>query len=181
MIAHILGALAAGAAAGFAAGIAFDSRRRRAHAPADAPAAQVTPAAQDAQVTPAAQDAGSPQPATQLAEPAPSEPAGEVAAAGDAPDAAKGLQVADAVLDVADRLSSQELCRRLGEALRPLPGVNILMPPAGAGFDRTRHDWASTRPAAEGDTPGTVAATKVPGLARADGTVVRKARVVVFE
>ncbi len=37
-----------------------------------------------------------------------------------------------------------------------------------------------TRAVTEGHIP-TIAATKVPGMARDDGTVIRKARVIVFE
>jgi hypothetical protein len=91
------------------------------------------------------------------------------------------LRVAEAVLDVADRLASQELCRRLGDALRPLEGLRVLIPETGDNFDSQVHDWVSTRSVQSGQNPGTIAAIKVPGIASSDGTILRKARVVVFE
>ncbi|MGO9503000.1 MAG: hypothetical protein ACLPUO_15820 [Streptosporangiaceae bacterium] len=91
------------------------------------------------------------------------------------------LQVAEAVLDVVDRLASQELSRRLGDALRQLDGVSILTPEVGADFERDLHEWVATRAVTEGHIAHTIAATKVPGMARDDGTVIRKARVIVFE
>lgn len=76
------------------------------------------------------------------------------------------LRVAEAVLNVADRLASQELCRRLGEALTPLEGVRILLPENGADFDPQVHEWVTTRQVTAEQSAGTIAATKVPGMAR---------------
>jgi hypothetical protein len=108
-------------------------------------------------------------------------PALEEPVASAAPQATTSLLVAEAVLDVADRLASQELCRRLGDALRPLEGLLILTPETGQDFDSQMHDWVTTRPAKPGQSPGTIAAIKVPGITSSDGTILRKARVVVFE
>jgi hypothetical protein len=116
-------------------------------------------------------------------EPEPVSPALEEPVASAAPQAevTTNLLVAEAVLDVADRLASQELCRRLGDALRPLEGLLILTPEMGDDFDSQVHDWVSTRPANPGQSPGTIAAIKVPGITSSDGIILRKARVVVFE
>jgi hypothetical protein len=91
------------------------------------------------------------------------------------------LQVAYAVLDVADSLSSIELCHRLATALRPLDGVTMVEPAVGSLFDPDLHVWDSSAPASTENAPETVAVTKVAGLVAADGTVWRKARVVVFD
>lgn len=91
------------------------------------------------------------------------------------------LHVAYAVLDVADSLSSIELCHRLATALRSLDGVTVVEPAAGSLFDPDLHVWDSSAPASAENAPETVAVTKVAGLVAADGTVWRKARVVVFD
>lgn len=100
-----------------------------------------------------------------------------------ASDATKAIniEVASAVLDVADRLTSAELCRRLGAAVGQLPGVGVIDPAKGSAFDPAAHSWDETCSPPEGCEPRSVAATKVPGLVAPDGTIVRKARVAVFE
>jgi hypothetical protein len=98
----------------------------------------------------------------------------------DAPEAVN-LKVAAAVLEVADRLTSAELCRRLGAALGELGGVAVIVPTKGSDFDPLEHSWDETLPVPEGTKARTIAATKVPGLLAPDGSVVRKARVAVFE
>lgn len=189
MIAYVLGALTVGAAIGLAAGMTAGRARERRAVRTATPAAPV-PTNAPHTVTPAAPVLVEPEPA----EPALINPADGVPEAAKPPpahadglmmttpsDVATNLRVAEAVLDVADRLASRELCRRLGDALRPLHGVSVLMPESGTAYDPALHDWVSTKAAGEDHAARTIAATKVPGMARADGTVVRKARVVVFE
>jgi hypothetical protein len=183
MITYVLGALIVGVAIGSAIGAAISNSRHRRAVPAPS-----LPPAQLALVEPVLTEpllpAPVPEATAQPVEPAtsrPNEPEKAVSQPSRAADTITNLQVAEAVLEVADRLASQELCRRLGDALRPLDGVSILMPEVGADFDPGLHDWVSTRAATDDHTARTVAATKVPGMALADGTVLRKARVIVFE
>jgi hypothetical protein len=95
--------------------------------------------------------------------------------------AACHVQVAQAVLDVADSVTSIELCRRLAAAVRPLDGLVMIEPPVGTPFDPDRHVWDSSASATAENPAETVALTKVAGIATADGAVQRKARVVVFD
>lgn len=109
------------------------------------------------------------------------DPALSPEAAGDGA-AGRHLEVATAVLDVAEQIASPALARRLGEAVRPLAGVTVITAVTGAAFDPARHHWESTR--ARGgpqEEEGSISSTAVPGLAGPDGVVIRKARVVVFE
>jgi hypothetical protein len=92
------------------------------------------------------------------------------------------IQTACAVIDVALRLTSPELSRRLGEALRPLVSVQVITPDVGEAFDATSHVWEESRETGEGQAAGTIATVRVPGLRDArSGAVHRKARVVVFQ
>jgi hypothetical protein len=95
--------------------------------------------------------------------------------------AARHVQVAQAVLDVADSVTSIELCRRLAAAVRPLDGLVMIEPPVGTPFDPDQHLWDSSASATAENPAETVALTKVAGIATADGAVQRKARVVVFD
>lgn len=202
MIAYVIVALIVGAAIGIAIGIAIGGSRQRRAIQAPAPAG-VAPGPAEPELPrplPTEPDPPAPEPTADSA-PTYDEPelpgsASGAASEGAAPPAeprqapasegyltitTTNLQVAEAVLEVADRLASQELSRRLGVALHQLDGVSILTPEAGNEFDPGLHDWIATRAVTEGHTARTIAATKVPGMARADGTVIRKARVVVFE
>jgi hypothetical protein len=202
MIAYVIGALIVGAVIGIAIGIAIGgSRERRAiQAPALAGAAPGPAEPALPGPLPTVPEPTVPEP-TAAAAPSYAEPELPVSAPGAASEGAArpaeprqaaaseshlavtttNIQVAEAVLEVADRLASQELSRRLGDALHRLDGVSILTPEVGAEFEPDLHDWIATRAVTEGHIARTIAATKVPGMARADGTVIRKARVVVFE
>jgi hypothetical protein len=194
MIAYVIGALIVGAMIGAAIGIAIGGSRERraiqgpplagaapepaeqAHlGPLPEPSTDAVPSYAEPELPVSVPGAAS-QGAARLAEP-------KLAAPSDSHLAVTttNLQVAEAVLEVADRLASQELSRRLGDALHRLDGVSILTPEVGAEFEPELHDWVATRPVTEVHMARTIAAIKVPGMARADGTVIRKARVVVFE
>jgi molecular chaperone GrpE (heat shock protein) len=95
-------------------------------------------------------------------------------------DAATNLRVAQAVLDVADVLTSVELCRRLGDALAMLPGVRVIAPTEGDEFDPELHMGEDAAPVSDGHHPGTIAQTRAPGFGDTSGSVLKKARVVVF-
>jgi GrpE len=96
-------------------------------------------------------------------------------------DAAANLRVAQAVLDVADVLTSVELCRRLGEALAMLPGVRVIAPTEGDEFDPELHMGEEAAPVSDGHNPGTIAQMRAPGFVDTSGSVLKKARVVVFQ
>jgi hypothetical protein len=195
MIGYVIGALVAGAAIGVTIGIAIGgSRERRAsQSPALAggtpkparPVPELTMPETTADATPSYADPEPPFPvpgalsegiADRTESRQPDVPESHLAIM------TTNLQVAEAVLEVADRLASKELTRRLGDALRPLDGVSILTPEVGADFEPHLHEWVGTRAVAEGHVARTIAATKVPGMTRDDDeTVIRKARVIVFE
>jgi hypothetical protein len=156
--------LVAGLTAG-ALAAAF-ARHRRPPAPGPVPQSRPAPA--------------QPAPAPVRSAPAPvrSAPARDEQPAG---LAARHVQVAQAVLDVADSVTSIELCRRLAAAVRPLDGLVMIEPPVGTPFDPDQHVWDSSASATAENPAETVALTKVAGIATADGAVQRKARVVVFD
>ncbi len=89
--------------------------------------------------------------------------------------------VAMAVLDVADRVGSDELSRRLADAVDQLDGVAVVRPTSGEPFDPDRHIWADSAPLADGDQAETIERLRTVGLARDDGTTLRPARVDVFD
>lgn len=114
-------------------------------------------------------------------------PGGEEAVPPDADGAAMerppGLdaKVAQAVLEVADRLTSPDLRRRLAEAVGPLPGATVIVPGPGARFDPDVHEWVSSRPPPREDLRETVAETLHAGLADRTGRLLRPARVIVYD
>jgi hypothetical protein len=195
MIAYMIGALIAGTAIGIAIGIRIGGSRERrtiqavalagaAPGPAESAAQGLAPTAPEAAVDAAQGNAGPelPAPGTTSDDAArPAEPGQTANLDSHLAVTNTNLQAAEAVLDVADRLASQELARRLGDALRLLEGVRILAPVAGSEFEPDLHDWVATRAVTEGHMARTIAATTVPGMTRDDGTVMRKARVIVFE
>ena len=92
-------------------------------------------------------------------------------------------QAALDLLDVADRISSEELVRRLIDAIGRIEGVVIERPETGTPFDPDRHIWAETTPIGA-DTirqVETVDHCHSVGLARPDGSVLRQARVAVYD
>lgn len=91
------------------------------------------------------------------------------------------LRVATAVLEVADRLTSRELCHRLADALQSLSGIVIIEPVVGTPFDPDKHTWESTEAPTGTALAETVAATVVAGIVDNAGGVRRKARVAVFD
>lgn len=125
---------------------------------------------------PVPESPGPPPPAAE--EPAPEPPATEPPPA---PVRPPGIdqEVAEKVLKIADRISSPELRRRLGEALSALPDVRVIMPPAGTRFDPDLHVWVSDVPAERPELAETVAETLTAGLADREGRVIRPARVTV--
>lgn len=90
-------------------------------------------------------------------------------------------EVAQAVLEVADRLTSPDLRRRLAEAVGPLPGATVIVPGPGARFDPDVHEWVSSRPPPREDLRETVAETLHAGLADRTGRLLRPARVIVYD
>lgn len=90
-------------------------------------------------------------------------------------------KVAQAVLEVADRLTSPDLRRRLAEAVGPLPGATVIVPGPGARFDPDVHEWVSSRPPPREDLRETVAETLHAGLAERTGRLLRPARVIVYD
>src|SRR5690606_22839357 len=90
-------------------------------------------------------------------------------------------EVARAVLEVADRLTSPDLRRRLAEAVGPLPGATVIVPGPGARFDPDVHEWVSSRPPPREDLRETVAETLHAGLADRTGRLLRPARVIVYD
>lgn len=90
-------------------------------------------------------------------------------------------KVAQAVLEVADRLTSPDLRRRLAEAVSPLPGATVIVPEPGTRFDPDVHEWVSSRPPPREDLRETVAETLHAGLADRTGRLLRPARVIVYD
>lgn len=90
-------------------------------------------------------------------------------------------KVAQAVLEVADRLTSPDLRRRLAEAVSPLPGATVIVPEPGTRFDPDVHEWVSSRPPPREDLRETVAETLHAGLAERTGRLLRPARVIVYD
>lgn len=90
-------------------------------------------------------------------------------------------EVARAVLEVADRLTSPDLRRRLAEAVGPLPGATVIVPEPGTRFDPDVHEWVSSRPPPREDLRETVAETLHAGLAERTGRLLRPARVIVYD
>ncbi|MFJ6728584.1 nucleotide exchange factor GrpE [Streptomyces sp. NPDC091281] len=87
--------------------------------------------------------------------------------------------VAEAVLDVADRIRSAHLRRGLAQALTRLPDVTVIAPPAGTPFDPDRHEAVDTVPTDRPELADTVAENLMAGLADRTGRIVRPARVTV--
>ncbi|MGX2993352.1 hypothetical protein JNUCC64_03505 [Streptomyces sp. JNUCC 64] len=109
---------------------------------------------------------------------------GDGGGAGDrrSPDrAADNTGVARAVLAVADRLTNRELVRRLYEAVGGLDGIDAVRPAPGDAFDPLAHRWSETREAPRPQDRERVAEVLVPGFTGPDGTVLRPARVVVYD
>ena len=85
------------------------------------------------------------------------------------------------MLEVADRLTSPDLRRRLAEAVGPLPGATVIVPGPGTRFDPDVHEWVSSRPPPREDLRETVAETLHAGLADRTGRLLRPARVIVYD
>jgi hypothetical protein len=90
-------------------------------------------------------------------------------------------KVALDILDVGDLLESYDIRIRLAEALAALPGIHIVAPRRGEPFDRSRHRWETTEPAADAGAVETVAYMISAGLTDPDGLVLRAARVAVYD
>ncbi len=100
----------------------------------------------------------------------------------DGPATAAAIEeIAIEVLDVADRLSSDELARRLAAAVDRLPGLAIVRPDEGDAFDPDHHLWAETIPVTADVEPETISRCLNVGLKSDDGTSIRPARVVVHD